>query len=800
VTGAQRAGATAAAATAAAAAAVDRRVLLVLALLSLLATVVRALLRRPDAASRWGRGWGLVAVAVVPAAGSLVARGPLWSPGLLAAAAALVLAGALGALPSREATRARELAVEAALGGGVTAYLVGAFVPSASGPELAALALGVSSWWLLALLVLREPEQVTAAARWLAAGLAGVIVVHTVDSLLTVGGLAEALVAAPAGAGVLAWAVACSRPELHDHVPPALPPVELLHAGHVRVVVAGVLAGPFAVVVSWVVRPDRDLLPLVSAGGTLALIAVLHLLQLVNDHGQRAWQARHDALTGLPSEPLFHERLERAMARGARSGTGFTVAFVDLDGFKRVNDRDGHDAGDRVLCTVAERLRAAVRAEDTVARRSGDEFLLLLEGLERRADAELLATQLLAALAAPVGEPGREHRLAASVGLVRWPHDGLGADELLRDADAAMYDAKRRGPGTVRWYAPDATARSRLRLGLARQLEVALAVGEQLELAFQPRVDLRDGRLVELVALVRWRHPELGLLLPGSFVPLADEAGLAPELDLAVLELAGSTVQRWVEAGLADLPLLVHVADASLAHPSFEEDVVQVLRRTGLHAPRLGLAVTESAITSAGARGARTIADLAELGVRVTVARFGTGPAGVGALAAVPLDTLELSASVVSRLGDGGPLPRVLGAALAVAERLELVATASGVASAEQAERLRAAGCATARGPHLGSPVLASTLGSRLVERGAAGSGRPLLAQEFFGDALPGAEDRQVAAVLAGTRTHDDVDGVALAEVLARLEPRTSGGSPDDRTPTGVRRRRRRPAVPHPPP
>jgi diguanylate cyclase (GGDEF)-like protein len=774
----QRWGLSAAATLAGTAAVVDRRTLLVLGCAALVVTGVQVLLAKPDPTRRWRRGWRLVALAAVPAAGSLWSPlGDPLRPVLLILAGVLILGGLAGALPTREPARVRELALEAALGGGLVTYLVGASVPGATAIELASLAVAVSAWWMLALFVLREREQATTAAWWLTVAIAGVLVAHVLEVMVPPGRPAAAVTVTLAGVAVVAWTAACCRKELHEQVPQALPPVRLLHAGHVRVVIAGVLAGPVVVTISWALRRDHDLLPLVAAGGALALLSVLHLLQLVRDHGERAWQARHDALTGLPSESLFEDRLERAMARGRRTGTGFTVAFLDLDGFKRVNDRDGHEAGDRVLRTVAERLRSAVRDEDTVARRSGDEFLVLLEGLESTQDAEQVAGKLLTALRTPIGTLERAHRLGASIGLARWPRDGEDPDELMRHADAAMYEAKERGSGTVRWYTSAATTRSRLRFALAQQLEVAATSGAQLELAFHPRVDLRDGRVVELVSLVRWRHPELGLLLPASFLPLADDVGLARALDVAILELACGTVRRWRADGLLDLPVLVHLADASLLHPELEEDVVGVLRRTGLHAPSLGLAVTETALTRAGDRGVQTISDLAELGVRTTLSRFGTGAAGVGTLAKVPLGSIELAPSLVAAL-TRGPAPPVVGAALAIADRLALTATASGVATAEQAERLRAAGCGTARGPFLAPPALATTLDQRLRHRARlAGAGHPLLAADLSGDGLPGAEQAEVAAVLAATAAPDvEVDERALADVLARVEGVGSAG------------------------
>jgi diguanylate cyclase (GGDEF)-like protein len=745
--------------------------------------VVRAVRADAGRDSRWWRGWALVALGLPPAVAGL-ALGPgdqLRAPTLLLAGTVLVAFGVVGALPGREPARAREVVVEAAIGGGVTAYLLGAALPALPGLSLAAVAVGSSAAWLLVVRIAREGEHVTGATRCLLAALVVTLVTHVAlvlvpaSTMASAGAVIQAATVVAVAVVLGCWAAAVTRPELAEPLPPALPSTsEVLHAGHVRVVLAGVLAGPMVVAAGHLDGRGQDLLEATVAGGALGAVAVLHLLQLVRDHGRRAWRARHDALTGLPSEPLFEDRVERAMARGRRTGTGFTVAFLDLDGFKQVNDRDGHDVGDEVLREVSLRLHGAVREEDTVARRSGDEFLVLLEGLDDRPMAERVAAKLLAALAEPIEVGARRHRLGASIGLATWPRDGDTPDALVRHADAAMYEAKERGRGAVRWYTSVATDRSRLRLTLAQQLEATLADGEQLELAFHPRVDLTDGRVVELVALVRWWHPELGLLLPRSFVPLAQTTGLGRELDLAVLEVACDTVRRWSDEGLPELPVLVHVAGSSLAHAATEADVVRVLRRTRLPAPRLRLGVTETAVGTAGAAGAANVADLAHVGVAVTVTRFGTGSVGVGTLATVPFGGIELASGLVAGLGVAGA-PTAVRAALTLARELGLIAAAGGVSSAEQADRLRAAGCTIARGPHLGPPLLAHELERRLRDT-ASGPG-PLLAADVAGDPLPGEELADVAAALAiSTSPGGEGDDRALTEVLRRLEGTAPAG------------------------
>jgi diguanylate cyclase (GGDEF)-like protein len=666
--------------------------------------------RRPAPGSRWRAG-----LAALPIALFLAATGPVLGGllgGLLTTLGALVaVAGSVASAPRRDAGRGRALVVEAGLAGGVVAYLAAAAGVVEDVHQLLPIATLASVVWLAGVQLGRGADGPDRVGRRLVAGAALLLVAV---SPLAATPLDGRLAAALAGAGLWCWTLAAASLDLLHPVGPATVEREPLTAAHVRLVVVGVLVGPAVVALAAWRAPATDPVPLVVAGGALAAVAVVHLLQLVRDHARRAWQARHDALTSLPGELLFEDRLERAMARGRRTGTGFTVAFLDLDGFKRVNDRDGHAAGDHALRVVAERLRGAVREQDTVARRSGDEFLLLLEGVDRRADAERVARKLLDTLRPPVGPVGRQHRLGASIGLARWPADGDDPDTLTRAADAAMYEAKAQGRGAVRWYTAATSDRSRLRLTLAAQLEAAIEEGQQLELAFHPRVDLRDGRVVELVALVRWRHPRLGTLRPPSFLPVAEDTGSARELDAFVLELAVRTLRRWEDDGLLrDLPVLVHLSAASLRHDDLEPGVVAVLRRTGLAPSRLGLAVPGDALVRAEQRGARSTADLAELGVRTTVVGFGRGDVGLDRLRDAAVASVELAEALVADLGPGR-LPPLVAATLAAAEALGVRTTAGGVTSRTQADRLRAAGCVTARGVGLAPALPSATLGRRL--------------------------------------------------------------------------------------
>jgi diguanylate cyclase (GGDEF)-like protein len=729
--------------------------------------------------SRWRRGWWAVALAAstVGVGAYLWPADPHLAAVVGAVGASLVLIGLVAARPVRDVAQTRELLVQAVLAGLVVAYVAGAVVglvdAVVSAAFLVALAAEVAA---LTVIVHRARSD-----RAIAADADGALVVSLVLLVLArlaafstmVGGPAlppRALLAVTGGALAL-LAVGLGNRQIAERVPVALATDQVLRAGHVLLIVLGVLAGPAVITLRGTWRADGAWSETVVAGALLALLAVLHLVQLVRDHGHRAWRARHDALTELPTEPLFRDRLEQEIMRARRTGRGLAVAFIDLDGFKRVNDRDGHEAGDAVLRTVAVRLQAALREQDTVARKSGDEFLVLLPEVEGPEAAEIVAAKLVAAVREPVEIPAGVHHVGASVGLALWPRDGETADELVRNADVAMYDIKEERGGAVRWYTRATTSRTRLRLTLAAQLEQALDDPDQFDVAYQPRVDLRDGRVEGLVALVRWHHRELGLITPRSFLPIAAEAGLSRLLDLTMLERTATDLARWRDAGWLDVPVTVHLADQHVGHPNLEEDVVALLRQTGLPAGRLQLAVTETGLSRGGGAALATIRDLAETGVTSLVSRFGTGAISLGMLAAAEVATVELASEHVAPLAR--PTSSVVRAALAVARELGLVPVVNGVASAAQIEPLREAGCRAGRGPHLGAPQLATVFEERLIELSLRPGHAPssILATDLtVGRTDAEAERPGVAAVLAAAAgLDDDLEERTLTEVLALI-------------------------------
>jgi diguanylate cyclase (GGDEF)-like protein len=737
----------------------------------LLATAALAWVAAPES-SPLRRGWWVVALAGMPAALASLpgAAPPATRPALAVVAALLVVVAVILATPARDPAEARESLIEALLAGGLVAFALAATpgVVAAGSASLLVVAGQTAALWLVlchpGVLGMRRPGP----PRLLAAGLVMLLIAEVAH--LVGGPVPAASIAAPATAAALAlWALALAHREATAPPPYRARGRQRLDAGRVSLVLLGVLAGPGAVaLVGLAGGPPSPTLAL--GGAVLALLAVLHLLHLVADRGRRAWRAQHDALTGLPTEPLFEDRLRQAMATARRADRGLAVAFVDLDGFKQVNDRDGHEAGDAVLRIVADRLRGALREQDTVARRSGDEFLVLLPDVPDELAAEIVAEKLLGVLAEPIDVADQQHRVGASIGLALWPRDGVGAEDLVRHADAAMYESKVAGRGRVRWYSTTTSARSRLRLTLAQQLEQALGTAA-LELDHQPRVDLRDGSVVGLVSLVRWRHPDLGLLPPAAFLPIAAEVGLSDLLDRHVLERACSQAARWARMGWLDVPVMVHLSDAHTAVPELEERVVRALAAGGLAPRRLRVAVTEDGLRRGGPVLVQTIADLAELGVGTVVTRFGSGDAGLGRLAETRLGGLEIASPHVSRLPRGRA--PVVEAAVDLAGQLRVEVSGNGVDGEVELDRLRGLGVAVGRGRHLSRPLTRQELDVRLATLAAEPGHDPrrIPVSRLAPDPdVVGAPPPQLAAVVRDVLRHDThVEPGALTEVLRRV-------------------------------
>ncbi|MFI9643062.1 putative bifunctional diguanylate cyclase/phosphodiesterase [Micromonospora sp. NPDC051925] len=433
------------------------------------------------------------------------------------------------------------------------------------------------------------------------------------------------------------------------------------------------------------------------------------------------FQALHDPLTGLPNRTLFFETLGQLFA-DAEPEQRIGICFLDLDGFKAVNDSLGHDLGDRLLVTIARRLSDCVNGQGhLVARMGGDEFVILVNGGEGIDDAVGVAELALAAVAAPVLVGDHQLAVSASVGVVECPASETSVSELMKAADTTLYWAKAEGRGRWAVYDPERSAADIARSALAAGLPAALD-RDEFVVHYQPIVSLLDGSMLAVEALVRWRHPELGLVGPDRFIGLAEETGLIVRLGEWVLRQACRDARAWHrEFPEAKLVVSVNLAARQADDPDIVDTVASALSRTGLPAELLQLELTESAVMGTAGEPLRSLYRLAELGVRLAIDDFGTGYSNLVYLRRLPIHCLKLAGPFVEGIrGDGGDSPpdhrdeRIVDALVRLAHALELWVTAEAVETEEQAERLRALRCDTGQGRWFGAPAPADQITARL--------------------------------------------------------------------------------------
>jgi diguanylate cyclase (GGDEF)-like protein len=432
------------------------------------------------------------------------------------------------------------------------------------------------------------------------------------------------------------------------------------------------------------------------------------------DDGQDglAHRVLHDPLTDLPNRTLFFDRLALALARLRRHQTSIAVLFLDLDNFKVVNDSLGHGAGDRLLVELGHRLRAAIRPSDTIARFGGDEFVVLCEDIDEAHSAVMVGERIVEATAVPFLLEGREMYVTTSVG-VALAIDGEATPEtLLRDADAAMYRAKERGPGRVEVFDEALRARIMERLDLENGLRRALQ-NDELRVYYQPEVSMSDDRMVAVEALVRWEHPERGLLEPAEFVPLAEENGLIVPIGAWVLNEACAQVAKWRADG-ADLGVAVNVSARQLAQPDIVEVVRRALDDSGLPAEALCLEITESAVMRDPKAALATLSVIKDLGVKVAIDDFGVGFSSLAQLKEMlPLHALKVDRSFISGIADDDRNSAIVAAVVMLASTLGVTAIAEGVETAAQVAQARAVGCDLSQGFFFTEPEPAAQLAER---------------------------------------------------------------------------------------
>ncbi len=427
---------------------------------------------------------------------------------------------------------------------------------------------------------------------------------------------------------------------------------------------------------------------------------------------QLSYLAHHDVLTGLPNRALLDERLDHELQRVRRSGQGVALMFIDLDGFKTINDSLGHAVGDRLLQEVARRLRASIRDADTAARLGGDEFLVVMTDLAHPEDAGVLAGKLLSLLAEPVDVGGRRVTVSASIGVAVFPQDGGDRGTLMMAADSAMYAAKAHGRNHVSFYTRALASRARRRLDVEQGLRRSLERGE-MALHFQPIVGLEDGRLVAAEALLRWQRREGAPVAPQQFVPIAEDSGQIEAIGVFVLARACEHAASWRAAGLVLPRLCVNVSPRQLERGDFAGRLQRTLAETGMPPEQLEVEVTETALR-AGAASLRQLDTLKGLGVAIAIDDFGTGYSSLSALKHLPLDRLKIDRSFVNDLPGDPSAVAIVETIVAMSRTLGLRVTAEGIETCAQLAALRRIGCEDGQGFLLGSPLAADAFAGRL--------------------------------------------------------------------------------------
>ena len=461
--------------------------------------------------------------------------------------------------------------------------------------------------------------------------------------------------------------------------------------------------------------------------------------------------AYYDALTGLPNRELFRRHAERAL-RGAKSnGQRFAMIFLDLDEFKYINDTLGHDAGDELLCKIADYLQHSIRPSDLVAklatenstqaslsRLGGDEFTLLLPDLQDIEGAARVADRVLEQLRRPIKIQGKEFFVTGSMGIALYPNDGDSVDTLLKNADIAMYHAKQSGRNNYRFYARHMDEWVQMRLSMESKLKRALE-REELSLHYQAKVEIETGRIIGVEALLRWYNPEMGQVSPARFIPIAEETGVIVPIGEWVLETACRQAQTWRQAGLAPVNMAVNFSSHQFRRGGLIASVEQVLASTGWDAQWLELELTESVIMENAEETIRILNQLKQMGITLSVDDFGTGYSSMAYLKRFPLDVVKIDQSFVKDITTDANDATIIKAIIALARGLSLTSIAEGVETEEQLNFLRRHGCDQVQGYLVNRPLPAEQMEQLLR---AEQSGEPKRPLQLFQPEFKRANDR----------------------------------------------------------
>jgi diguanylate cyclase (GGDEF)-like protein len=432
--------------------------------------------------------------------------------------------------------------------------------------------------------------------------------------------------------------------------------------------------------------------------------------------------ASHDPLTGLFNRNIFDERLHQALAQAARFERSLSLLFIDLDGFKLINDTHGHNAGDALLAELAARLRTTLREGDVIGRMGGDEFVVLIEEFAEVGQVAEVAKKLLDTVTRPFVLHGQSCQVTASLGISIYPDDGSDAQTLLKNADMAMYLVKQQGKNSFRFYSPQMNVHLMERLSLESGLRRAIERGELL-LLYQPRVGVRDGQVTGMEALMRWQHPTQGMIGPSEFIPVAEDAGLIAAIGEWALHSACRQARAWRDLGLPLLRIAVNLSHKQFQQESLIQVVREALHRVGLEPARLELEITEEMVIRNPERAVRLLTQLKEIGVRVVVDGFGTGYSSLSFLKRLPIDSVKIDHSLIVDLPRSDDAAALTRGVVAMAHSLGLTVIAEGVETREQWEFLHQQGCEEMQGNYFSAPVTAEIVPG-IVRQPAAAGGR----------------------------------------------------------------------------
>ena len=419
---------------------------------------------------------------------------------------------------------------------------------------------------------------------------------------------------------------------------------------------------------------------------------------------QMTHAAEHDFLTGLPNRMLLNDRIAQAIVGAKRHATQVAVLFLDLDGFKYINDSLGHSVGDQLLQSIAKRLVGCGRASDTVSRQGGDEFVVLLSEVHQSEDAAIAAARMLAAVAEAHVLDEHELHVTTSIGVSVYPDDGEDAETLIKNADTAMYQAKEGGRHSYQYFKPIMNARAVERQWLEEGLRRALE-RDELSLHYQPKVDFKTGTIAGAEALLRWTHPTRGAISPAQFIPVAEECGLIVPIGRWVMRQACEQARAWVKAGLPAATMAVNVSAKEFRDESFLKHLLEILEETGLDPGLLELELTESVLMKHAESAASILQTLRGSGVQVAVDDFGTGYSSLSYLRKFPIDALKIDQSFVGRIGTTADDASIVTAVIGMARSLKLRVVAEGVETLEQSTFLQAHACDEAQGYYFSRPV-----------------------------------------------------------------------------------------------